>query len=198
MPLAIRSLFWIWLILALAAGRAGLLAHRPPAALPGLIVALAALLLAAGAWVSPFRAWVAGLTIRALVLVHVTRFVGFYFLYLYRQGALPYDFAVPGGLGDILVAIFAIVVALVPVAPARRLRLVSIWNVFGFMELGFVVLTAARLSRADPASMRALTHLPLSLLPTFLVPLLLASHLVLFFRLRRAAPAADGTSSSGL
>ena len=33
--------------------------------------------------------------------------------------------------------------------------------------------------------------------PTFLVPLLLASHLVLFFRLRRAAPAADGTSSSG-
>jgi hypothetical protein len=197
MPLAIRSFFWIWLILALAAGRCGFLAHLPPAAFPGLIVALTALLLAAGAWVAPFRAWVAGITLRALVLFHVTRFVGFYFLHLYLQGALPYDFAVPGGLGDILVALFAIVAAMVPVAPARWLRLISIWNVFGFVELGFVVLTAARLGRADPASMRALTHLPLSLLPTFLVPLLFTSHLVLFFRLRRATPAADGTPAPG-
>jgi hypothetical protein len=33
--------------------------------------------------------------------------------------------------------------------------------------------------------MRALTHLPLSLLPTFLVPLIIASHVVIFARLSR-------------
>ena len=38
--------------------------------------------------------------------------------------------------------------------------------------------------------MRALTYLPLSLLPTFLVPLIIASHVILFSRLRRAVPTA--------
>ena len=37
-----------------------------------------------------------------------------------------------------------------------------------------------------PASMAALLRLPLSLLPTFLVPLIIASHVQLFRRLRTA------------
>jgi hypothetical protein len=37
----------------------------------------------------------------------------------------------------------------------------------------------------DPASMQALLVLPLSLLPTFLVPLIIASHVLIFARLRR-------------
>ena len=61
---------------------------------------------------------------------------------------------------------------------------------FGLLDLLFVVVTAARLGMADPASMAALLRLPLSLLPTFLVPLLLASHVLLFAILgRRLAPA---------
>ena len=54
------------------------------------------------------------------------------------------------------------------------------------MELAdilFVVVTAARLGVADPESMAALLRLPLSLLPTFLVPLIIASHVVLGVRL---------------
>jgi hypothetical protein len=52
-----------------------------------------------------------------------------------------------------------------------------------------VVVTAARLGLADPASMAALLRLPLSLLPTFLVPLIIASHVILGLRLWRRAAA---------
>jgi hypothetical protein len=38
--------------------------------------------------------------------------------------------------------------------------------------------------------MRALTYLPLSLLPTFLVPLIIATHVMLFLRLRAKPGAA--------
>jgi hypothetical protein len=32
---------------------------------------------------------------------------------------------------------------------------------------------------------RPFTHLPLSLLPTFLVPLIIATHIIIFMRIRR-------------
>jgi hypothetical protein len=37
------------------------------------------------------------LDVRWLVALHLCRFVGFYFLWLYSSGELPYAFAVPGG-----------------------------------------------------------------------------------------------------
>jgi hypothetical protein len=49
-----------------------------------------------------------------------------------------------------------------------------------------VLLTATRLNLADPDHLRALTYLPLSLLPTFIVPLIIASHVVMFVRLSRS------------
>ena len=61
----------------------------------------------------------------------------------------------------------------------------AIWNFVGLIDIGMVVLAAARLGLTEPASMRALTHLPLSLLPTWLVPLIIATHLLIFVRLRR-------------
>ena len=58
-------------------------------------------------------------------------------------------------------------------------------NLLGMVDILFVVATAARLAAADPESMAALLRLPLSLLPTFLVPLIIASHVVLGVRLAR-------------
>jgi hypothetical protein len=47
-----------------------------------------------------------------------------------------------------------------------------------------VIGNAARMGLSDPASMAQLLHLPLSLLPTFLVPVIVTSHILLFRRLR--------------
>ena len=59
------------------------------------------------------------------------------------------------------------------------------WNVFGLVDIVLVVATATRLGVADPGSMRALLELPLSLLPTFLVPIIIATHIIIFARLAR-------------
>jgi hypothetical protein len=93
---------------------------------------------------------------------------------------------VPGGWGDIVVASLAAVLLLWG-SPhdSRRRSAYMVWNVLGLADILFVVVTGARLGAADPESMAALLRLPLSLLPTFLVPLIIASHVVLGARLAR-------------
>jgi hypothetical protein len=59
------------------------------------------------------------------------------------------------------------------------------WNTLGMVDIVFVVLTAARLALAEPESMAALLRFPLNLVPMFLVPLIIASHVLLFVRLGR-------------
>jgi hypothetical protein len=183
-PLAIRSALWIWFFVALLAGQLLWLQRIPTPAVQGLLVSLtAALVLLYRRWTA-FRAWVDALDLRALVLLHVTRFVGFYFIILYDRGELPHAFAVTGGIGDIIVAALALAVALIPFGDALRLRLIAVWNIAGLIDMLFVLATAARLGLQDPLQLRPLTHLPLSLLPTFLVPLILGSHLAILRRLR--------------
>lgn len=180
-----RFILWLWFFAALAVGHYLLLQRLPAFATQGILFGLTAILLALYFRIAAVRTWVDRLDLRAIVLLHVTRFVGFYFLQLYARGELPYAFAVPGGYGDIVVAALALIVALAPLSPSRRERAIYIWNVVGFIDILLVVFAAIRLGRADPLSMRALTYLPLSLLPTFLVPLIIASHVVIFTRLKR-------------
>jgi hypothetical protein len=146
------------------------------------------LLFAIRLW-SPLRQFADAVDVRILVLFHVTRFVGFYFLALHARGELPWEFAVPGGWGDNLVATGAVLLVLFvrPGAPAGR-RLYLAWNVLGLLDILAVVATAGRLALTEPGSMRALLQLPLSLLLTFVVPIIIVSHLVLLSRLRPAGP----------
>lgn len=191
MPVAIliRFIFWLWFAAAVAAGHFLVLQRIPPSAIQGIIFGLTALLLAVYFVRGPVREWVDGIDLRVLVLLHVTRFVGAYFLVLFERGELPRAFAVPGGIGDIAVATFALPVALAPLAESSRLRAIYIWNVVGLVDIALVVMTAARLNLVDPTQLQALTHLPLSLLPTFLVPLIIATHVIIFVRVARARDA---------
>lgn len=175
----------VWLGLAVALGASGrLLALRPP--VPQLVVlGLTVAVVLAGAYVPTLRAWAWTVDLRVLVALHLTRMVGAWFLVLYRRGELPYAFAVPGGWGDMAVALGALIL-LIGGPPTRgsgwRQGYVA-WNVFGLLDILLVVATATRLALADPPSMRALLHLPLSLLPTLLVPVIIASHVLIALRL---------------
>ncbi len=171
-------------------GNYRLLPRLPMPAVQGVLFGLTALLLLLYFRVRRLRDWIDALDLRSLVLLHVTRFVGFYFLFLYQRGELPYEFAVPGGWGDIIVAVLALGVVFWPMNDLRRRRALTMWNVIGFVDIVLAVITAARIGSAAPWRMMALTVLPLSLLPTFLLPLLIATHVIIYLRLRREASAA--------
>lgn len=174
----------VWLVLAVALGASGILREaRPP--MPQLMIAALTAALLVGFWAAPgLGRWARDVDLRALVLVHVTRFVGIYFLILHGRGELPWAFAVPGGWGDIAAASAAMLVGVFadPTRRGGRLAILA-WNVLGFADILMVVATAVRLATTDPQSMSALLRLPLSLLPTFLVPIIIATHVLIFARL---------------
>src|SRR5688500_8740012 len=183
--LVVRLFFWLWFGAAVAAGHFLVLQRVPPVVAPLAPIAIAALLVLVYARISLVRTWVDSLDLRVLVLLHVTRFVGVYLLVLFQRGELPRAFAVTGGVTDILVATMALPIALAPLNEGLRTRAMVIWNVVGFVGLALATLSAARIILASPTQLRSLTYLPLSLLPTFLMPLLLATHVIIFARTRR-------------
>ena len=182
----------LWLAAAVAVGAAGLLhALRPPAP-QLLLLAITVALLAAVRLHAPLRAWVRTVDWRALVLVHLARAVaGGTFLVVVARGALPPAF-VQAGVGDVTVAVLALLlVALVPPSRPGARGLYLAWNVLGLADILLVLATGVRLGLRDPGVVDGFVRMPLVLLPTFLVPLVLATHVLLFGRLRAAAPAPD-------
>ena len=180
MKLRVLVVLTLWFVSALVfAGVGGLRVYPPP--FPQVVLAGLLLTLFVGYGLRPaFRAWLRSLPPSNFLVLHLSRFVGLYFLILYRRGELPYDFAVLGGWGDIIVASLALLLLL---APSRASSIHSPWlhgwNLLGLADILFVVATAARLARSSPDSMAPLTVLPLGLLPTFLVPLIIFTHVVL-------------------
>jgi hypothetical protein len=172
--------------LCFAVGLAGWFHNVGAPAVAATVWTLTALVLIACWKISPIRVWTLNVDLRWLVLFHLTRlFAGAYFLVLCQRGQLPCAFAKPAGWGDIIVAVLALaVVAAMRTEFAKTVFL--IWNTIGLIDIIFVVFSAFRFGLTDWQSMHALRELPLSLLPTFLVPLIIASHVLIFVRLARA------------
>ncbi len=175
----------IWLALAIVFARARWFGHASAPVVALTVWILATLVLLAW-WKVPFvRAWVGDLPLPFLIGLHLTRFVGFYFLLLCKNGVLPEAFALPAGIGDILVAAGAVVLLVIPQFVRSR-RIVLAWNLIGLLDIVFVISSALRLGLHDWTAMSPLRELPLSLLPTFLVPLIIVSHFLILVRLREA------------
>ena len=125
----------------------------------------------------------------ALVGIHLVRFVGAWFIVLYRRGELPFAFAVPGGWGDVVAAAGAAGILLrgIPRPDPRPA------DGPPGLECAGSVRHPVRGHDRGPALFRGggsaapLTRLPLSLLPTFFVPLIVLSHLRIFGWLRETS-----------
>lgn len=180
----VLAVLLVWFCLALGFGLTGRFENVGAVGVAITVWSLTILALALCGFVPTIRRWIAEAAPGSFVAVHVTRFVGLYFLFLSKRGLLPPDFALPAGIGDAAVATAACLILAVPVFGESRLVLL-IWNSLGLIDILLVVTGALRFGLRDLESMRPLRVLPLSLLPTFLVPLIIATHILLFVRLCR-------------
>ena len=190
-PLSPRPLYatlLVWGGIALVAGATGAVA-RSPVPPPAILLGLTLGCLLAYAVSSRIKTWVRAVPLAALVGVHLVRFVGAWFIVLYRRGELPFAFAVPGGWGDVVAAATAVAILLgaLPARTRARRMALGAWNALGLFDILFVVTTAGRLYFAEAGQLAPLTRLPLSLLPTFFVPLIVLSHLRIFGWLRETS-----------
>ena len=175
-----------WFIAAFAIGVSGVIESLRPPGPQVVLLAVTAACLGVLLGRADLRAWALAVDERLFVAFHLTRFVGIYFLVLHGRGLLSYGFAVVGGWGDIVVAVGA--VALLGIGhptPGWKRLAYDAWNLYGLVDILFVIGSAARSALADPASMRPLVEMPLNLLLTFVVPIILATHLLLGSRFVR-------------
>jgi hypothetical protein len=126
-----------------------------------------------------FRDFALSLNPRILTSVQVWRIVGFTFLLLQARNVLPAIFALPAGYGDMFIGATAGFVAWKLAEPAHRGSFIF-WQALGILDLVTAVGlgTTARLLDPHGPSMWAMTVLPLSLIPTFLVPLFMMLHVI--------------------
>jgi hypothetical protein len=179
----------IWALFALGIAASGVISIERALVVPiSLISSLTALLVV---WrrVASVRELVARADVRSIVALHIIRApIGAAFLWLYARGELVGDFAQRAGYGDIVAGVLALALLTVPGA-IRKPALMASWNVIGLFDLVIVVLTAQRhIVFGDPSALRALMTFPFGLLPIFLVPLMIGTHVMLFTRLRAAKP----------
>jgi hypothetical protein len=175
----------IWFGVALAVGLTGGFNAASPATVALTVWTLTAILLLVWWKMPTANRWLNTADLRWLMALHLARFVGIYFLILCKRGELSCQFARPAGIGDIATASGAAILliwAWVRNGPSLRTAIL-IWNTFGVLDIIFVVFNAFRVGLTDWHGMAALRTLPLMLLPSFLVPFIIASHVIIFARL---------------
>lgn len=185
----VRLVVFVWLAVAAVVGATGVLRQSPippPAIAVALtIVALLVVRLSRGA-----REGVRQIGPGPLVLFHVVRIAaGAYFLVLGARDVLPREFTTPAGWGDILVGVAAIWVLMrcLPVRTPWQRWAFYVWNVAGLLDILAVIGNAIRLYLRDPAFVEPFMSLPLAILPTFVVPVVIVSHVLLFSWVRLKA-----------
>jgi hypothetical protein len=123
------------------------------------------------------------LGLSTLVTLQTFRVIGVVFIVAWRGGTLPWEFALPAGIGDMAIGLTAPVVASLVADQRRHARAVlRIWNTLGVIDLvsavtqGVLHTTSPLGVLAGPISTDAMGRYPLSVIPTFLVPLALILH----------------------
>ena len=189
------QLILLWLLGVVAAGASGLLAHGDGPwrlLMPALILFPIAMFLLAWRNSPGFRATVLAIDTGTLVILHSWRMVGMGFLFLYAHDVLPGLFAWLAGLGDMVAALGAVLIgsALLRGRHVARRTLLR-WNTFGLLD--FVIAVSVGTARRSAylggaVNTDAMSLLPLSLVPTVIVPLYVITHLMIYFQLRAGLP----------
>jgi hypothetical protein len=188
-PKLTAGLVGAWFVFSLIASAFHLYktgANDPPLALGVAALTPIIVFLAWFAASSGLREFTMSLNPRTLTAIHSWRVAGFVFLVLATYHILPRLFALPAGWGDIAMGATASFVALKLATPNHR-RLFVTWQVLGITDLVMAVALGTLARVIDPQGIptNAMTVLPLSLIPTFAVPLLLILHIICIVQANR-------------
>ncbi len=132
-----------------------------------------------------------------ITVSHVWRFVGIGFVIGTVVHVLPPQFGYPEGLGDAIAALFCVPLALAIRRGLRAPRLRTafvIWSVFGLIDLVSAITMGILYSNGPLGVLRTdlstapMVTFPVSLIPTFFVPLFILLHLLALKRSNELAP----------
>jgi hypothetical protein len=174
-----------WLGLALLLGWQGIFRSALNQQVPYIALAIGIPILAGALFIrgsKQGREIVAAVAQSRLVAFQFYRVLGVTFLVLYTAGQLPGIFALPAGLGDVMVGLTALMVG-ARVARSDNDQLVNLWNCLGISDLVIALATGflSSPSRFQIFSLDAANVLigsfPLVMVPIFAVPLSIVLHL---------------------
>ena len=170
--------------------------ENPPAVptiLFGLLIPLA--IAAIALWqLESIARLVSAIPLHWLVAAQVYRVAGGIFLVLWADGRMPWQFALPAGIGDVVTGSVAVVVAAQLAQNAIGAdRAAYAWCLLGIADLVVAIAMGAMTSPgrvhllALDAPNLLVTAYPLVMVPTFAVPLALMLHGLVLLRLQRGA-----------
>lgn len=191
---AISVVLLAWLAIAQSLGEANVYFATTDTAVPTLLLGLMIPLLvaAAGLWMSGSLAkLVSAIPLRLLVGAQIFRIGGGIFLILWADQILPWQFALPAGIGDVTTGLLAIFLATgLSESSTKSVSAVYAWCLFGIADLVVAVSMGAMTSPGRPhllafdAPNLLITSYPLVMVPTYAVPLALILHGIVLRRLR--------------
>jgi hypothetical protein len=160
----------------------------------------------AGYWTLPsFHDFVLMADLPLLTATQSWRFAGVGFIALRLLGLLPAYFAWPAGLGDMVIGVTApwVAVALTRNAQFVASKTFIAWNIFGIFDFAVLavgmgafapLLFPSLLHTLTPEIIKAapMRHLPLSLVPSFFVPMFTIFHLIALFHRPKQFTCAKG------
>lgn len=143
--------------------------------------------------ISPrFKHYVLSIDMRHLILLHSWRMLGFGFVFLYFYDVLPALFAFPAGVGDAMAATFAVFLAIVMYQNKDiPKKWIYRWNTFGLLDF-IIAVSLGIMSRTGNigqieghVASDAMGVLPLVMIPTFIVPFYIITHIIIYLQLRK-------------
>ena len=177
--IAVAGILLLWFVAAVGAaanhvfeGRPG----QPPLALLAFATLPILLLVGWYAFSAGFRSFVLSLDPRTLTFLQGWRIVGLSFVALESFQILPKAFGLSAGYGDIFIGLTAPFVALKLITPSSR-NWFMLWQLLGIADLVTAVSLGVASTTGHPSTF-AMSVLPLSVIPTFAVPVALMLHLV--------------------
>jgi hypothetical protein len=192
---ALSVVFIAWLAVAQYLGSANAYFAASENAVPTVLFGLLIPLMTAAVGLrlsGSIASLVSAIPLHWIVAAQVYRIAGGIFLVLWADGRMPWQFALPAGIGDVMTGCFAVVVAVLLAQKAPgALRAAYGWCLFGIVDL-VVALTMGAMTSPGRAHLLAfdapnllISSYPLVMVPTFAVPLALMLHGLVLWRLRR-------------